>query len=94
MNDYRNCEEKKMTVMGSEPARDVSLSSKMGGAREKAQTTLKMVRQIDYHLFGGGKLDESGNLNPSCFAEDLAITDEVLLEVCSELELLMKRLGV
>lgn len=94
MNDYRICEEMKMPVMSKEPIRDVSLSGKMGAAREKAQAALKMVHQIDYLLFGGGLSDDTGTHNPSCFSEDLAITDEVLLAVCSELETLMKRLGV
>lgn len=95
MNDYRM--EERTLVASDErktPIRDMSLSSLMHVSYEKAQETLNMANAINRLLFGEGAVNNADNSAPSCFMEELTMTNSTLNALCVELECLAKRLGV
>lgn len=96
MNNYRMVEERKIEVCGESkpPIRDMSLSSLMHASYENVQNALVMAYKINCHLFGEGVTKNADGSSPSCFAEELAMTDHTILALCTELEDLMKKLGV
>lgn len=96
MNDYRMAEERTIAVCEEShpPIHDVSLSSLMHASYEKAQAALIMAYRINCHLFGEGVAKNEDGTSPSCFMGELVMTDNTINSLCTELECIMKRLGV
>lgn len=94
MNDYRPVEERKMIACKKREPLHENLSETMHAISEKAQIALKMANKINCHLFGIGNVNNADGGSPSCFAEELAMTDVTISQVCAELEGLISRLGV
>ena len=95
MNDYR-MEERTLVAYDEckTPIRDLSLSSLMHASYEKAQEASKMANTINRHLFGEDAVNGADNSAPSCFMDELTMPNRTLIALCTELECLMKRLGV
>ena len=96
MYDNRMEERKIEVCMESKPPinQNICLTSQMHVAFERAQEALKMAGAINRCLFGENTIKNGDDHSPDCFQEELVMTNNIILAICTELESIMKRLGM